>query len=114
MKRFGLAKESIFRAFGLIQNQLSQAQELLESAHGPNSNGRMSLLLEKTKGIEDILARDHMKVSLIILLVIKIKINTRLLFLDVPVMERVLWLMLYYMTRFYQLVLDIQQIVFVL
>lgn len=66
MKRFGLAKESIFRAFGLIQNQLSQAQELLESAHGANSNGRMSSLLEKTRGIEDMLTRDHMKVSLML------------------------------------------------
>lgn len=66
MKRFGLAKESIFRAFGLIQNQLSQAQELLTSAHGPDGNERMSLLLEKTKGIEDMLARDHMKVRMIL------------------------------------------------
>ena len=45
-------------------------QEVLTESHGPEGEGRTSALLDKTKGIEEILARDHMKVKIIILLFI--------------------------------------------
>lgn len=38
-------------------------QEVLTESHGPEGEGRTSALLDKTKGIEEILARDHMKVK---------------------------------------------------
>lgn len=38
-------------------------QEVLTESHGPEGEGRTSALLDKTKGIEEILARDHMKVN---------------------------------------------------
>ena len=64
LKRFGLAKESIFRAYGLIKDRLVEVQDFLVTAHGEDGEGRIVSLLEKTKGIEDILTRDHMKVYL--------------------------------------------------
>ena len=68
LKRFRQAKESIYKTFGLITSQLHQVQEVLTESHGPEGEGRTSALLDKTKGIEEILARDHMKVKIIILL----------------------------------------------
>lgn len=62
LKRFRLAKESIYKAFGLIKDQLSNAKEILTGFHGSDREGQLLSLIEKSKGIEDILSRDHMKV----------------------------------------------------
>uniref|UniRef100_A0A1X7VNF0 Dynamin-type G domain-containing protein n=1 Tax=Amphimedon queenslandica TaxID=400682 RepID=A0A1X7VNF0_AMPQE len=66
LKRFGLAKESINKTFGLIKTELLEAHAILVEAKGGESGeggGRTTVLLEKTAGIEEILARDHMKVA---------------------------------------------------
>ena len=62
LKRFRQAKDSLYRAFGLIRERLSEVGAFLVDAHGEEGRGRMEPLLDKTSGIEDILARDHMKV----------------------------------------------------
>ena len=45
-------------------------KKFLVSAHGEGAASRVESLLNKTKGIEDILARDHMKVNQIALVVL--------------------------------------------
>ena len=63
LKRFARAKDSITRAFGLIQDRLKESQEFLKLAHKGTESKAVSALLDSTSGIEDILSRDHMKVA---------------------------------------------------
>ena len=64
LKRFREAKESISKAFDLVRKELVKVQKFLGEAHGDAGSGKVSDLLDKTQGIEEILSRDHMKVEL--------------------------------------------------
>lgn len=63
LKRFREAKESISRAFRLIREELVKVREFLTEAHGEVGAGRVAPLLDRTRGIEEMLSRDHMKVQ---------------------------------------------------
>lgn len=63
LKRFARAKDSISRAFELIQDRLKESQAFLQLVHSGAESKPVSALLESTRGIEDILLRDHMKVA---------------------------------------------------
>lgn len=63
LKRFREAKDSISHAFRLIREELVKVTSFLDSAHGEDGKKKVSALLDKTHGIEDILSRDHMKVK---------------------------------------------------
>ena len=63
LKRFREAKENISRAFGLIREELVKVQKFLGDARGEAGTSKVSDLLDKTQGIEDMLSRDHMKVG---------------------------------------------------
>lgn len=62
LKRFARAKESISKAFGLIRNHLVESQAFLRLAYKGEESQPTAALLERSRGIEDILSRDHMKV----------------------------------------------------
>lgn len=63
LKRFSRAKEAISRTYGLIRDRLAEAQSYMQIAHPQSESPSISALLDRTKGIRDILARDHMKVA---------------------------------------------------
>ena len=63
LKRFSRAKEAISRTYGLIRDRLAEAQSYMQIAHPQSDSPSISALLDRTKGIRDILARDHMKVA---------------------------------------------------
>lgn len=63
LKRFREAKESISRAFNLIREELVKVRKFLGEAHGEAGAGKVTSLLDRTRGIEDMLSRDHMKVQ---------------------------------------------------
>ena len=63
LKRFTRAKEGISKAFSLICDRLTETLEFLCQVHGGADSQAITALLEKTRGIEDILSRDHMKVG---------------------------------------------------
>ena len=63
LKRFARAKDSISKAFELIQDRLRESQAFLRLVHNGVESKPVSALLESTRGIEDILLRDHMKVA---------------------------------------------------
>ena len=64
LKRFTRAKEGISKAYDLIRDRLLEAHEFLKLAHGGVESKAVGALLERTRGIEDILSRDHMKVGM--------------------------------------------------
>lgn len=63
LKRFSRAKEAISRTYGLIRDRLSEAQSYMKIAHPQSDSPAISSLLDRTRGIREILARDHMKVA---------------------------------------------------
>ena len=62
LERFRDAKNEISRAFFHIKNCLVDAQTFLKEALCKGAEEKMESLVEKTKGIEEILDRVHMKV----------------------------------------------------
>ena len=62
LKRFTKAKDAISRAFGLIRDRLQEAQTFMNQADGEDSLA-VSNLLDRTRGIEEMMSRDHMKVA---------------------------------------------------
>ena len=62
LERFHDAKNEISLAFSYITNCLVEAQTFLKEALCKGGEEKMESLMEKTKGIEEILDRDHMKV----------------------------------------------------
>ncbi len=63
LKRFTRAKQSISNAFGLIRDRLVEAQSFMMLSRQSSECPPLSSLLERTRGIEDILSRDRMKVA---------------------------------------------------
>ena len=63
LKRFTRAKEAISRTYDLICDRLSEAQAYVQTAHPQTDSPKIASLLDRTAGIRDILARDHMKVA---------------------------------------------------
>lgn len=63
LKRFTRAKEGILKAYTLIRDRLTETLEFMQLAHGGADAQPVATLLERTRGIEDILSRDHMKVG---------------------------------------------------
>ncbi len=63
LKRFTRAKEGILKAYSLIRDRLAETMEFMQLSHGGADSPAVAALLERTRGIEDILSRDHMKVG---------------------------------------------------
>lgn len=63
LKRFSRAKEAISRTYGLIRERLIEAQSYMQTAHPQSDSPSITSLLDRTRGIREILARDHMKVA---------------------------------------------------
>ena len=62
LERFHEAKREISCAFSHINDCLVEAQTLLKETLCKEGEEKIQLLIEKTKGIQKILGRDHMKV----------------------------------------------------
>ncbi len=63
LKRFTRAKQSISNAFGLVRDRLVEAQSFMMLSRQTSECPPLTVLLDRTRGIEDILSRDHMKVA---------------------------------------------------
>ena len=63
LERFRDAKNEISRAFFHIKNCLLEAQAFLKEALCKGAETEMESLVDKTKGIEEVLDRVHMKVG---------------------------------------------------
>lgn len=63
LKRFSRAKDAISRTYGLIRDRLAEAQSYMQLAHPQSDSHSITSLLDRTQGIREILARDHMKVA---------------------------------------------------
>ncbi len=63
LKRFTRAKQSISNAFGLVRDRLVEAQSFMKLSRQTSECPSLTALLDRTRGIEDILSRDHMKVA---------------------------------------------------
>lgn len=71
LRRFGEAKKRIFRTFGLIKDRITEIERFLIAVHEGEAEDEekgIDYLLKKTAGIEEVLARDHMKVFIIYLI----------------------------------------------
>ena len=62
LERFHHAKNEISLVYSHITNCLVEAQTFLKETLCKGGEEKMESLIEKTKGIQEILARDHMKV----------------------------------------------------
>lgn len=63
LKRFTHAKQSISRAFGFIRDRLVESQSFMQLSRQSSDCPSLDGLLSRTRGIEEILSRDHMKVA---------------------------------------------------
>ena len=63
LKRFSKAKDAISKTFGLIYDRLAETQSYVKLAHPDTDSPSITSLLDRTRGIREILARDHMKVA---------------------------------------------------
>ncbi len=63
LKRFTRAKQGISNAFGLVRDRLVEAQSFMMLSRQSSECPPITTLLERTRGIEDILSRDRMKVA---------------------------------------------------
>ena len=63
LKRFSKAKDAISKTFGLIHDRLTETQSYMKLAHPDSDSPSITSLLDRTLGIREILARDHMKVA---------------------------------------------------
>ena len=63
LKRFSKAKDAISKTFGLIHDRLTETQSYVKLAHPEADSPSITSLLDRTRGIREILARDHMKVA---------------------------------------------------
>ena len=63
LKRFSNAKVAISKTFGLIHDRLAEVQSYVKLAHPEADSPSITSLLDRTRGIREILARDHMKVA---------------------------------------------------
>ena len=63
LKRFGLAKGAIRKAFQHLHERLEEAHHFMQSASTGSSHQSVSSLIQRTHGIQDILSRDRMKVA---------------------------------------------------
>lgn len=62
LKRFSKAKEDISNAFNQLRERLLESQTFM-SRVGEGECKPLTALIERTKGITDVLQRDHMKVA---------------------------------------------------
>lgn len=62
LKRFTRAKDAISRAFGFLHDRLVESQTFMQQAHGGDSPS-VKALLDQTRGIVEMMSRDHMKVA---------------------------------------------------
>lgn len=63
LRRFSKAKEDISYAFNLVNKCLLESQDFLGLVHSGAECKPLIVLIERTKGIKDVLKRDHMKVA---------------------------------------------------
>ena len=63
LERFRDAKGEISRAFFHVKSCLLEAEAFLKEALFKGGEEKIESLMDKTKGIEDVLDRDHMKVT---------------------------------------------------
>ena len=63
LKRFTRAKQSITHAFSLVRDRLVEAQSFMSLSRQGSECPPLITLLDRTRGIEEILSRDHMKVG---------------------------------------------------
>lgn len=62
LKRFTRAKDAISRAFELLRDRLVESQAFMVQACEGGSP-KVTSLLDRTQGIEEMMSRDHMKVA---------------------------------------------------
>lgn len=63
LKRFSKAKEDISNAFCYLKERLLESEAFVKRVHQDTECKSLTALIERTKGITEILQRDHMKVA---------------------------------------------------
>ena len=64
LKRFAQAKDAIRRAFQHLGARLEESQTFMRAAHQGSECEGVTALVQRTQGIQEVLARDHMKVDM--------------------------------------------------